>query len=235
MTIQEAIKARHAVRSYTDRPIEQEKIDELTKLMNDINAKSGLHIQLVLNDPKAFDNRLAHYGKFSGVNNYFAIIGSKKNAKATVGETSLDEIMGYWGEHLVLKAQMLGLNTCWVGMTFKKNPAVLQMNDGEKVRCVIPVGYGTTQGVSHPVKAIDKVTKLKLNQPGEAMPEWFRKGIEAALLAPTAVNQQKFKFSLIGEKYVHAKAGLGFFSKVDLGIAKYHFEIGAGKDHFEWV
>ncbi len=222
MTIEEAIKARHAVRSYTDRPIEKEKIDELTQLMNNINAKSGLHIQLVLNDPKAFDSRLAHYGKFSGISNYFAMIGKKSD--------KLDETIGYWGEHLVLRAQMLGLNTCWVGLTFKKNPDVLKLGEGEKVRCVIPVGYGTTQGVAHKVKPVEKVASAN----GE-MPEWFLKGVEAALLAPTAVNQQKFKFTLVGDKYVQAKASLGFFSKVDLGIVKYHFEIGAGKANFEWV
>lgn len=227
MTIEEAIQARHAVRSYTSRPIEKEKIDVLTQLMDELNAQSGLHIQLVLNDPKAFDSRLAHYGKFSGVSNYFAMIGKK--------DDSLDETIGYCGEHLVLKAQMLGLNTCWVGLTFKKNPDVLHVADGEKVRCVIALGYGTTQGVAHKVKPFEKVVKAKLNVSKEDLPTWFRKGVEAALLAPTAVNQQKFKFSVIGDKYVSAKAGMGFFSKVDLGIVKYHFEIGAGKENFEWV
>lgn len=222
MTIQEAIKARHAVRSYTDRPIEQAKLDELTALMDDVNRKGGLHIQLVVNDPKAFDSRLARYGKFSGVRNYFAMTGCKGD--------NLDELLGYYGEHLVLRAQMLGLNTCWVGLTFKKNPDVLQIGDGEKVRCVIPVGYGTTQGVAHRVKPVEKVAKAD----GE-MPAWFLRGVEAALLAPTAVNQQKFKFTLTAGNHVRAQAGLGFFSKVDLGIVKYHFEIGAGKENFVWA
>lgn len=222
MTIQEAIEARHAVRSYSYRPIEKEKLDELTKLMDECNRKSGLHIQLVTNDPKAFDSRLAHYGKFSGVQNYFAMIGRKGD--------SLDEAIGYFGEQLVLKAQMLGLNTCWVGLTFKKNPDVLQIGDGEKVRCVIALGYGTTQGVGHKVKPLEKVVAAD----GE-MPQWFINGVEAALLAPTAVNQQKFTFTLLGGNRVRAKAGLGFFSKVDLGIVKYHFEVGAGKENFSWA
>lgn len=222
MTIEEAIKVRHAVRSYAVRAIEKDKIGELTQLMNNINAKSGLHTQLILGDTKAFDSPLAHYGKFSGISNYFAMIGKKSD--------KLDETIGYWGEHLVLRAQMLGLNTCWVGLTFKKTPDVLQIGEGEKVRCVIPVGYGTTQGVAHKIKPVDKVA----NANGE-MPEWFLKGVEAALLAPTAVNQQKFKFTLVGDKYVQARASLGFFSKVDLGIVKCHFEIGAGKNNFEWV
>ena len=68
-----------------------------------------------------------------------------------------------------------------------------------------------------------------------AMPDWFRRGVEAALLAPTAVNQQNFTFSLEGENRVRAKAGWGYFTKVDLGIVKLHFEIGAGKENFEWI
>lgn len=222
MTIQEAIRNRHAVRSYTDCEIESEKIDALRSLMDEGNRAGGLHIQLVLNDTKAFDSRLARYGKFSGVSNYFAMIGPKGK--------SLDEQLGYYGEKLVLEAQMLGLNTCWVGMTFKKNPDAFTVLDGEKLRCVIAVGYGTTGGVGHKVKPIEKVSKVY----GD-MPEWFRSGVGAALLAPTAVNQQKFTFTLEGDNRVSVKAGLGFFSKVDLGIAKRHFEIGAGKDNFQWI
>lgn len=226
-----AISNRHAVRSYTDRPIEQEKIDELTALMDECNRMSGLHIQFIANDPKAFDSRLARYGKFSGVSNYFAMVGPKGG--------KLDETIGYYGEQLVLKAQMLGLNTCWVGLTFKKNPDVVDVADGERLRCVIAVGYGTTQGVAHKVKSVADVVavdpRLNAADGASGMPAWFRDGVEAALLAPTAVNQQKFKLALKGDKYVHAKAGLAFFSKVDLGIVKYHFELGAGKDNFEWI
>ena len=65
-------------------------------------------------------------------------------------------------------------------------------------------------------------------------PTWFLQGIDAALLAPTAINQQKFTFSLQGNT-VSAKAGIGFYSKIDLGIAKYHFEVGAGKENFRWA
>lgn len=221
MNLEEAIKARHAVRSYTDRPIEKGKIDKLTELMNECNHRSGLHIQLVTGDTKAFDSRLARYGKFSGVSNYFAMVGHKSS--------DLDEAIGYWGEQLVLKAQTMGLNTCWVGLTFKKNPAAIQLADGETLRCVIALGYGTTQGVAHKVKTADKVAKSD-----DPMPDWFCRGVEAALLAPTAVNQQKFTFSLLADGRVRSKAGWGFFTKVDLGIAKYHFEIGAGKENFMW-
>lgn len=223
------MRERHSVRRYTDRPIEAEKIDELRKLMDECNQKGNLHLQLVVNDPAAFDSRLAHYGKFAGVNNYIALVGPKGK--------DLDERLGYWGEHLVLKAQMLGLNTCWVGLTYKKNPAVLSVGPDEKVRGVISVGYGVDNGHGHKVKAPEKVARMSpvLQAKGMEMPEWFKKGVEAALLAPTAINQQKFLFTLERPSAVRAQSGWGFFSKMDLGIAKYHFELGAGLQNFAWV
>lgn len=223
MTIQEAIQLRHSVRRYTDRPIEAEKVAALRALTEQCNREGGLNMQLLTNEPTAFDCRMAHYGRFSGVSNYFALLGRRN-------EPDLDERIGYYGEKLVLEAQMLGLNTCWVALTYKKKPELLQIGENERLRCVISLGYGTTQGVSHKIKSVEKVSKVT-----GAMPDWFRRGVEAALLAPTAVNQQNFTFSLEGENRVRAKAGWGYFTKVDLGIVKLHFEIGAGRENFEWI
>ena len=93
---------------------------------------------------------------------------------------------------------------------------------------VLSVGFGETGGVSRKSKPIEKLCSVN-----GTMPDWFKKGMEAAQLAPTAMNQQKFRFDLDG-KVVNAVAGVGFYTKVDLGIVKYHFEIGAGKDDWEW-
>lgn len=112
MNVIETIKARHSVRQYKNKPIEADKISTLQSEIAVCNMESGLHIQLVTNEPKAFDGFMAHYGKFSGVTNYIAMIGKKGS--------SLDETCGYYGERLVLKAQQLGLNTCWVAMTYSK-------------------------------------------------------------------------------------------------------------------
>lgn len=220
MDLLEAIKARHSVRSYLDKPIEGDIKDELVSFIDEVNEESGLHIQLVLNEPKAFGSFTAHYGMFKGVTDYIALVG--KDDKA------LDEKCGYYGEKIVLKAQQLGLNTCWVALTYSKVKNAYVVDEGEKLCLVIAIGYGETQGHQHKSKAREKVMKVN----GD-IPEWFINGVDAALLAPTAVNQQKFTFTLDGNK-VSAKAGLGFNNKVDLGIVKYHFEIGAGKDNFEW-
>ena len=140
------------------------------------------------------------------------------------------------GEHLVLLAQTLGLNTCWVGLSYSKVPGTYVLDEGEKIACYIALGYGETQGVCHKIKTVEQVSNAS-----DVTPSWFRKGVEAALLAPTAVNQQKFSFEYVGMKngrhLVHAKKGFSIigYTQMDLGIAKYHFEIGAGKDNFEWV
>ena len=221
MTIMEAIRQRHSVRQYTDKPLGEDVIRPLEEEIAACNKESGLHIQLVKNESKAFDSFMAHYGKFSGVTNYIAMIGKKG--------PDLEEACGYYGERLVLKAQQLGLNTCWVAMTYSKIRSAFSVGEGEKLCIVISLGYGKTQGVPHRSKAIEKVAKTD----GPA-PDWFTSGVEASLLAPTAMNQQKFRFTLTDDK-VSVRAGVGFYTKIDLGIVRYHFEAGAGKEHFTWA
>lgn len=220
MDLSKAIKTRHSVRRYQNKPLEAETISALQAEVTVCNQESNLHIQLVTNEPKAFNGFMAHYGKFSGVTNYIAMIGAKSS--------KLSEKCGYFGERLVLKAQQLGLNTCWVAMTYSKIQNAFVINKGEKLCVIIALGYGETQGTAHKSKAISEVAKVD-----QEMPDWFKNGVEAALLAPTAMNQQKFLFSLSGNQ-VSAKAGIGFYSHIDLGIVKYHFEVGAGTEHFEW-
>ena len=224
MNLIEASKERHSVRHYTTQAIEQEKIEHLQQLVQEYNSQSGLHIQLITNEPRSFgESLLARYGKFSGVTTYFAMIGTKSD--------SLAETVGYYGEKLVLKAQTMGLNTCWVGLSYKKISSVLDIASDEKLVCLISVGYGATQGVDHKRKSPNKVSAIDI----KTAPQWYKQGVACALLAPTAINQQKFKFDLKPGNRVSVKAGIGPYAKVDLGIVKYHFEIGAGKKNFVWV
>jgi len=58
-------------------------------------------------------------------------------------------------------------------------------------------------------------------------PEWFNFGVEMALLAPTAINQQKFVINLGEDDKVTFTDKGGPYSKVDIGIVSYHFEAGA--------
>ena len=224
MTLQEAIKTRHSVRKYTDKPIETAKVATLRADIERANAESGLNIQLVLDEPKAFSTGMWKYGQFSGVKNYFVMAGPKGK--------EAEEKIGYYGERLVLLAQTLGLNTCWVGLTYKKIPGTYTLREGDIVHCVIALGYGSTPGMQHPLKPIEQFYESE-----GIPPKWFQDGMEAAMLAPTAVNQQKFKFILHDGNKVAAKTSFSMagYTNIDLGIVKYHFELGAGKDRFDWV
>lgn len=228
MTIQEAIEARHSVRAFKKQTLTDDIVKMLEEKITELNIKGQLHMQLVLNEPKAFQGTLAKYGKFRNANNYIVIAGKKAE--------DLDERVGYYGELLVLLAQTLGLNTCWVGLSYSKVPGTYVLDEGEKIACYIAIGYGETQGVGHKIKTVEQVSNAS-----DITPSWFKKGVEAALFAPTAVNQQKFSFEYVGmsnnHHQVRAKKGFSMigYTQMDLGIAKYHFEIGAGKDKFEWV
>ncbi|MGN1277845.1 MAG: nitroreductase family protein [Floccifex sp.] len=220
MDVIEAMKNRHSVRQYELVAIENNILSILQDEINSCNKESGLHIQLIANEPKAFDGLMAHYGKFSGVTNYIALIGPKNE--------QLDGLCGYYGEKLVLKAQQLGLNTCWVAMTYKKIPGTFEIKSNEKLTVVIALGYGKTNGVAHKSKDMKAVSNIC-----EESPEWFRNGVKAALLAPTAMNQQKFYITYM-DGFVSIKPGFGFYSKVDMGIVKYHFELGSKKENVKW-
>ena len=227
MTLQEAIVARHSVRKYIDKEIPADIITALQDKIAECNKVGNLNIQLVLNETRAFTGMLS-YGSFSGVKNYLVMVGKKGD--------NLDERVGYYGEQLVLLAQTLGLNTCWVGLSYRKVEDAYNVGKDEKLVCVIAIGYGETQGVAHKVRNVEQVSNAS-----DLTPAWFKKGIEAALLAPTAVNQQKFSFEYIGMKdnkhIVKAKKGFSIFgyTSIDLGIARCHFNIVVGDDIFRWV
>ena len=224
MTIQEAIAARHSVRAFEDRPIAPDAADALRAEIAACNAEGGLNIRLVLDEPNAFGGFMAHYGKFIGVRNYIALIG--REAK------DLDERAGWFGERLVLLAQTMGLNTCWAALTFSKGAVkkAFPLEKGERLVCVIALGYGKTQGEAHESRPMREVSRAD-----RTLPEWFGCGLKAALLAPTAMNQQRFRFTLLPDDTVRAESRGGSYSHVDLGIVKYHFQLGAGRESFRWA
>lgn len=222
-TTEEIVKSRHSVREYLDKPIEGEVLEKLQEEISECNNESGLNMELVLNEKEAFNK--FWFNNFENCNNYIVIMGKKD-------DKNLQEKAGYYGERIVLKAQELGLNTCWVALTYNKAQVPCAVKDGEKIVIIIAVGYGATNGVDHDRKKFGDVVKESYS----VIPSWFDKGVEFALLAPTAMNRQKFIFELKGSKEVLLKdTGIGPFAKIDIGIVKYHFELGAGKENFSWV
>lgn len=216
MTLPEAIDARHSVRAYKDIPIPEEIRSQLDAFAAECNHEGNLNISIQYDDPAGFDSRLARYGSFRNVRNYIVLSGKPGD--------DFDFRCGYYGEKIVLYAQQLGLNTCWTALTFNKKRVKELIAPGETLCMAIALGYGESQGSTRRSKGIDDVVVSK----GE-MPDWFQRGVEAALKAPTAVNQQKFAFGMKdGEPAVKVK-GIGVHTKVDCGIVAYHFEVGSGR------
>lgn len=211
MDILEIMKNRHSVRQYKEQPIEASKRELINEWIEEVNKESGLSMQVLYDEPKCFDSFMARYGKFVNVKNYIAIVGNKDE----------QEKAGYFGEKIVLKCQELGLNTCWVAMTHGKSKA--EIKRGQKLLILISLGYGETQGVPHKSKSVEELGKA------DQSADWFDRGMEAVSLAPTAVNQQKFLFELKNGKVTARNLG-GFYSKIDLGIVKYHFEAVTGHE-----
>ncbi len=227
MTLLEAIKLRHSVRRYRTEPISENVLAKLKSEIDTINKEGDLHIQLVTDEPKAFNGPMA-YGKFSGVTSYLVMAGKKS--------ADLDERIGYYGERLVLLVQQLGLNSCWAGVSYRKINGTYSLEKDEKIGCYIAIGIGENQGVQHKSKSLEALSNLS-----DFTPTWFKTGVEAAQLAPTAVNQQKFYIEYLGQEgngLPQVRISKGFslvgYTLMDMGIAKLHFEIGAGKENFEW-
>lgn len=220
MDLLEAMCARHSVRIYRSKPLEEAVADELAEKVAEVQAECGLNFTLCLNEPNAFQANKPSYGSFKNCANYIVLAGPK----------GADEKIGYYGEKLVLELQRMGLNSCWVALTYEKGAPPVELAAGEKIYDLIALGYGENRGRPHKNKPMHKLTKLTGDEP-----EWFLRGMEAAMLAPTAINQQRFRIEREGERGVRAKALFGPCSKTDLGIVKYHFELGAGKENFDWV
>lgn len=220
MDIMEAMNSRHAVRSYILRPLKEETVSALREAAQDCAQKGGLHIQLITGEPEALGGFWAHRAGFSGAANYFVLAGSRSR--------DLEERVGYYGQMLALRAQMLGLNTCWVSGSFRRGKCRWESPRGDNLVCLLAVGCGTTAGHPHDSRSVDSVCRTD-----RPIPSWFRQGVEAALLAPTAMNRQNFRLTLREDTVeLHST---GACAGLNRGILKYQFELGAGRENFRWA
>ena len=214
--LEEAIKNRHSVRNYKPDPIEPEKAELIRQKIDELNREGNLHLQFIEDSGKTYNKLLNRTMGLDSAPSVIACVGKE--------DDTLEERVGYYGEQLVLYAQSLGLNTCWAGI-FSRKKIPVSIDPGEKLVISIAIGYGENQGKDHPSKPVDQISQAPIEKP-----DWFEKGVELALLAPTAMNQQKFVIKLNADETVEFIDKGGFFSKVDLGIVKFHFEVGSGKD-----
>ena len=216
--MEELIRNRHSVRKYRDVPLKEDDIISINKILEGIN-KNDLSFKLMTNE-NVF-NLILGYGFIKNCKNYIVLSGKDND--------ELEEKVGYYGELLVLKLLEIGINSCFVGGTYKKKKVNYDLPNNHKIVMVLAIGYGIDNGNKAKTKTFNEVSLTK------DVPDWYKNGIDMVLLAPSAINQKKWKFEFVKPNFVRAISGGNHFPKVDLGIAKFHFEIGAKKENFKWI
>ena len=246
----ETIRERHSVREYDGKPLSRAEFDALGAVVEECARESGLDIQLVGDNPEVF-NVIARFVLIRGCRTHVAfVVDDAKAGDATSGanaatngateadcvemrgarRTAVDEAIGYSGQKIVLAAQNMGLNTCWCALcSRKKSRAVVA--PGKKIRLIIAVGHGKTQGFSRKTKSVEALSSVECAK----APAWFAAAMEAAQLAPTAMNNQNFKITLLSDgKTVHIDAPQSGLNVIDEGIVRCNFEIAANEAGADW-
>ena len=213
MDVLELMRLRHSVRSYKDVSVDSDTRAVIYEYVATLNKEYGTNVQAFFDDPDCFANASSQYGVFSGCKNYAVLVG--KDAKTC----------GYVGELIALKLQSMGLNTCFVALTYKRGAvkSKVKLNGKEKIQCNLAFGYGVTGGFLRRSKTPAQVSVVE----GEK-PALFDKVVEACLLAPTAINQQKFAVVAKDGQIFIKKRGIGFYTDVDLGIVEAHKDLILG-------
>lgn len=232
MNIKEAINERCSRRTYRPEYLREKDVKCLNEMIREINEEQGLHLQLIM-DEGNFSKIKLSYGMFKNVHGFIAMVGRSDHP-------NLKEVLGYFGEKLILLATSMGLGTCWVGGTYKKDSCICEVEPGERLEAIITIGY-VEENQHMKEKVISSFAKRKrkkavdMLQSDEQVPDWILEGLEAVEKAPSAMNKQPVEFLWKdGTLKAHIEGEHGF-EEMDLGIAKLHFELGTGMSgKWEW-
>lgn len=235
MNLFEATEARVSCRAYADRIVEPGKIEQIESRLNEINERSGLHLQLYGPRTEGGDAVTMSKSMFTGpVYHYIACV-------CKPDDESMDRL-GYHGEELALLATRLGLGTCWVASTFDRDTCRVEIGEGEEFPAIISIGYAMEKTpikqrtIRAGLRKRDKPLLKLMAGDVEAAPEWFRSGVLCASKGPTAANLQPVVFTWEdGMTSADIPEKSRPIQDVDLGICKLHFEIGSGRSGtWEW-
>jgi nitroreductase len=243
----DAIDIRRTTRNYDPQSLAEDHVRKLNATISAINALSGLHIQLICDCPEVFED--ANYsGHFTNANNVIALVGPKNSDEAF-------EQAGFYAQRLVLSATLFGLGTGWVAGSWNREAAESRclIQPDEALYLGITIGYPENQAellsssfeqlkdlqLEHRASiSLAEATEDMSDDELVAAPQWFIEGVQSALKAPSAMNRQTSRFQYAADSglvkaYIAADAS-GHFTLNDLGLAKLHFQIGAGGGTWHW-
>ena len=240
----ETIKMRTSCRTFDSNAIEDDKVEKLKDYIEEINNKTEISARFIFvkkNNSNGAPEKLGTYGVISGANSF--IVGIiNKNEKNSLR-------FGYLFEKIILFATDLGLQTCWLGGTFKKNDfeQYASLNENEFIPIVSPVGIKKEKprflesAMRTLIGANNKKSWNKLffngnnsNPLSENEAGLYAVPIEMVRLGPSASNKQPWR--IIKDKkllnfYLCRSKGYGSenydMQKNDMGIAMCHFELAA--------
>ncbi len=218
-----------------NRPIESGSLAALDRVCREFTPFPHARAYLVSEPAKdIFKGIIGSYGKIKGAPAFIAFIGD-------MNSPFVQEEVGYTGEGIILEATALGLNTCWVAGFFRPESvaSLIEIGSKERILAVTPVGYARKfesleeklmTGFGHTHKRLP-VSKLVSGLGKEKLPDWVRASLEAARLAPSAVNRQPWGFNVEDDGitvFVRTSGPEFNVSKrLDCGIAMLHIEVAA--------
>lgn len=218
-----AIENRVSRRKFENEHITKLEREDIVSHINKLNEVSGLTMEFIEDGSSAFGKLRKSYGLFTNVRSLILM-------KGRMEDKDLKEKVGYYGEDLVLFMTDLGLGTCWVGGTFDKDEFTI--NDEEELACVVVVGKVSSLSLSEKMIRVATHRKVKSIEDrilsNNDLPQWVKNGMEAVQLAPSAKNTQKVTFRYENDILSAQIVNDYSMDLIDLGIAKKHFEIGAG-------
>jgi hypothetical protein len=231
----EAIWIRRSRRQFDSHAIDPSVLENLQAVCKTFRPFTEVRAVLVPHSAdEVFKGIVSHYGKIKGAPAFIAFIGN-------MNDRHVHEKLGYMGEGIVLEATALNLGTCWVGLSF--NPEVAsyhaRIKKDEKILALTPVGYTrekwslgekimTGFGRAHKRKSVEE---LIIGKKGTPWPQWVKKALETAVVAPSAINRQPWRFSIeknsITISVDNLKDTLNISKRLDCGIAMLHIEVAS--------
>ena len=217
------------------RPIEPDILNNLRNFCQEFKPFPHARAELVSESAdKVFKGAIGPYGRIKDAQALIAFIGD-------MNSPNVQEETGYTGEGIILEATSLHLATCWVGGFFRPEviTSLIKTSANEKIIAVTPIGYAketlTTEekimlgfGWNKQRKPLtNMVTGLRMAD----WPEWMKVSLEAARLAPSAVNRQPWGFHIEPETITVLVRNTGsefsISKRLDCGIAMLHIDVAA--------
>ncbi len=234
-----AIPYRRSRREFDSTKLDSSLLTHLQAVCGEFRPFPQARAEIVAQSPdEIFKGVIGHYGKIKGAPALIAFIGN-------MDDPYIQEKVGYLGEGIILEATAMDLATCWVGGFFRPKVAasVIGTSENERVLAVTPIGYAikdfsleerimTGFGRSHRRK---RLAELVTGLDQVKWPQWIISALEAATLAPSAINRQPWCFYVepdsitvsVGSPKYLSKLEYGISKRLDCGIAMLHIEVAA--------